>query len=225
MKIPTACRLPTLRKNLLSLVMAITFMVTWLPFIRSLSDGTSYQWGMDYFGAFFNGQGLEGDFLFLVLSMAGYGALFFSMYWTRARAMFYGLLGIWYMHIFGSVLFDIYTNGDTVFQGETMDVNISITWIVIPLAVLAMALVIGVIREDLRDPGTQVAWSGINTTLAWLLLALLPVQVVLLAIGEPHGMTDKIGVIISIAECYMLPFLYRSYLPATTSTQVLASHG
>lgn len=36
------------------------------------------------------------------------------------------------------------------------------------------------------------------------LAALLPMQLVLLRVGEPHGTTDQIGVLITIAQWFLL---------------------
>jgi len=207
----TAIRKNHTAYNALLFFVGITFAITWLPALRSLFDGTSYQWGMSYFGFFIGGKGVTPQYLFLVIQLLFYGVFFMSFYWIRNRMVYYTLMGIWWVHIFGNLLFDIITTGDTEFHGETMNVHISLSSIVIPLSLLAILLMILAIRRDMRAGNEAIVWSRRNTILALIILGPLPIQAILLATGEPHGLTDKIGVLISIAQCFVIPFIVRPY--------------
>jgi hypothetical protein len=63
----------------------------------------------------------------------------------------------------------------------------------------------------MRAGNEAIVWSRRNTILALIILGPLPIQAILLATGEPHGLTDKIGVLISIAQCFVIPFIVRPY--------------
>ena len=208
---PVAFKSPTGAKTLLSFVFGLTFMTTWLPFLRSLSDGSSYVWGTTWFGQAIAGSGVDASFTFLAIQMAFYIALFFSLYWIANRKVFYTLAVLWFCNTFGSMYVDILLNGDLMFHGDTMGVHISINWIVYALGLASLGLIVVVIRQDMAGENVTLEWSHTNSLLAWGLLALLPVQVILLASGEPDGLTDKTGVMFSIAECLALPFLLRPF--------------
>ena len=135
------------------------------------------------------------------------------MYYSTNRKIFYTLLVTWWFLVFGNLIFDILKNGDTMFHGDTMNVHISISAIVIPLAVLAVALVIKVIMEDMKQTDVNVEWNSRNRLMLYLILGPLPIQGMLLASGDPHGITDQIGVISCIAQCFLIPFIMRPYKP------------
>ncbi len=211
MKNLTAYRRPTLWKNILAFMISLTFMIVWLPFIRSIFDGASYPWGTQYFGYVFYGNGITADFVFVILQLLFYVSLMYAIYRVRERSIFYGLLILWFVNVFGNLLYDIAVNGDTMFHGETLNVHISLTWIVLPLSAIALFVIYKVIREDSRALAVNDPWTRKNTLLFWLILGPLPIQALLLATGEPDGTTDQIGVIISILQCFLLPFIYSPY--------------
>jgi len=123
-------------KSVLLYIIALTFMLVWLPLLRSLFDGISYEWGMTYFGIIFRGAGISIDYLFLIAQMVFYAILFYSSYWSRQRWIFYVALVIWFLHNFGNLLMEIILEGDTMFHGETLNVHVSLTAIVIPLSIV-----------------------------------------------------------------------------------------
>ncbi|NND52937.1 MAG: ubiquinol cytochrome C oxidoreductase, partial [Flavobacteriaceae bacterium] len=57
----------------------------------------------------------------------------------------------------------------------------------------------------------QLPWHKNNTRLALLILGPVIVQAVLFAIGEPHGITDRIGVVIAIIQCFTIPLIFIPY--------------
>ena len=50
----------------------------------------------------------------------------------------------------------------------------------------------------------HILWSQRNKKLLAAFFLLLPIQFVLLRFGEPHGTTDAIGVLLTIAQCPLL---------------------
>ncbi len=209
MKNSIAYRKATPVKTLLQIVIAITFLTVWLPLLRALFDGSSYQWGVNYFGYIFHGAGLTADYIFLIVQLMFYTGLFYSLYWVRNRKICYGLLLAWFIHVFGNLFYDIIKNGDTMFHGDTLNVHVNITWIVITLAILALALIGIVIVKDLKEESVNISWSAKNSRLAIFILSPLVLQAILFMIGEPHETTDEIGVIISLAQNFFLPFIFR----------------
>lgn len=49
---------------------SLLFLFGWLPLLRSLMDGPSYQWGTTLLGLRFAGAGIAGDFWFLISGYA-----------------------------------------------------------------------------------------------------------------------------------------------------------
>lgn len=197
--------------NTMLFLIGLTFMITWLPMVRSLFDGVSYQWGTNYFGRMISGKGITPAYLFLVTQLLFYALLFISFYWIKNRMFNHILLAIWWIHIFGNLLFELVSEGNTMFHGDTMNVHVSLSAIVIPLSVLALILLVLAIRRDQNSDIKAIPWSKRNKMLAWITFGPLPIQAILLATGEPHGITDQIGVIISILQCFMIPFVVRPY--------------
>ncbi|MEQ9403738.1 MAG: ubiquinol cytochrome C oxidoreductase [Cyclobacteriaceae bacterium] len=194
-----------------SILISLTFMIVWLPLVRSVFDGVSYQWGTNFYGFQIQGAGITPSFSFLVIQLAFYAALIWSMYWVKNRYLFEGLLVLWFFNVFGNLLSDIIINGDTMFHGDTLNVHISITWIIVPLSILAIIFIIFIILADRKADNQSIHWNARNTRLMWLILGPIPILGLLLASGEPHGITDQIGVIIAIAQCFLIPLIFRPY--------------
>ena len=122
--------------------------------------------------------------------------------------MFWILLGIWFVHSIGSFLFELIRQGDVVFHGDTMGVHVSLLSIVIPLAVLALLLIGLVVKKDSQSEETHIPWHKANNKRALWLFALLPLQAVFFATGEPHNITDQIAVIISILQALLVWWVF-----------------
>jgi len=212
MKTLQAYRTPNTLTNILTFLISLTFMTTWLPFLRAIFDGASYEWGTTYFGFLIHGAGVNLDFIYVVVQLLFYASLMISMYWVRSRTTYYALLGVWFINYFGNLISDIVINGDTMFHGETLNVHISITWIIVPLSLLALLLIFFVIRADGNAEEQTIPWTAKNKTLLLVILGPLPIQGVLFATGEPHGITDQVGVIISILQSFLIPIILRPQL-------------
>ncbi len=206
-----AYRTPNRWTNVLTVILSITFMIAWLPFIRSAFDGESYVWGMQYFGTWITGAGVTASFSFLVVQIVFYAVLIIGLYRMQNRLLYNAFLVTWWLHVFGNLLFDIAVNGDTMFHGDTMNVHISISMIVIPLAALAMLVVVQVIRSGGKAEMSKIDWSPLNSRLLFVFLGTTLLLLPLLATGEPHGTTDEIGVVIAIAQCFFVPFIFKPY--------------
>lgn len=195
--------------TLLLILIGITFMLVWLPLLRCLMDGASYQWGMDFYGRQFSSAGLSADYLFLVVQLAFFAGLFYSFFWVKNRTIFYAMLGLWFLNTLGNLLFGLLKEGDAMFHGDTLNVHISVSSIVITLSVIALACIAWVISRDRKQEETAIPWGRRNRMWAIIVLAPLPLQWIMFATGEPHGTTDEIAVLIAIAQAFLIPFIFE----------------
>ena len=97
-----------------------------------------------------------------------------------------------------------------MFHGDTLNVHLDLSFIIIPFMIVMGALVVKVILEDHKH---SFVAKGTKKNKFWaiLLLAPIPVQVVLFHVGEPHGITDKIGVIIALLQVALAWTAFKGY--------------
>ena len=182
---------------------ALTTIVFWLPFVRGLFDGESYQWG----GFGFSGRGTSGDYWFVVVASVLAIALQY-LAWRGPRVPFYALFGGWHLYLaFTTASAAISDPASLRFQGETLGVDVSFAVAAPIMMGTAAAIVLFWMVRDARSATPRpawTAWSPRNTRWVLALAALLPMQLVLLRVGEPHGTTDQIGVLVTIAQWFLL---------------------
>lgn len=187
---------------------AFTTVFFWLPTVRGLFDGPSYQWGL--FG--FAGRGTSGDYWFPVVS-AGIAIFTLMLGWRGARPPFHLLLAAWHLFLASAVTYYSATNPSAVrFQGDTLGVDVSLaavgpllfgTW-----ACLALYWAV----RDLRTPAParapfQASW---NTRRIGVLVAMFPIQLLLLRFaGFPAA--DPIGVVLTILQWMLVGPALRAY--------------
>lgn len=196
---------------------ALTTLIFWLPSVRSLMDGDTYEWG--FLG--FRGNGLHGDLWFPLLGAALALAIRW-LGWRGARMPFHALLLLWVVPLgAGASYLSLTRPDDFRFQGDTLGVDVSLVPVGLALfggfALLALYWVIRDLRSGRRE---APPWTRANTVLMSVLIGLLPVQFLLLRFGEPHGTTDKIGVVITILQWL---FLGTALKPRITEPRRLAS--
>jgi len=187
---------------------ALTTLIFWLPSIRGLFDGASYEWGA--FG--FRGRGIAGDYWFVATGSLAAIALQF-LAWRGPRAAFYVMFGGWHLYLaVATALAAIADPASLHFTGDTLGVDVSLAVAAPTFMGIAAALVLFWIVRDARGGISRPAlsaWSQKNTRWVLALAALLPMQLVLLRVGEPHGTTDQIGVLITIAQWFLLSIALR----------------
>ncbi len=186
-----------------------TLLAVWLPLVRGLMDGASYQWT---FAPGVGGRGVGGTYWLLVI-LAGYGLLMLSLGWRGARPPFHWLLLLWHLSLAGLVVYASWTAREPMrFRGDTLGIDISIAWMgPVFFGGFALLAVYWVVR-DRRAAPPRVApeWQRTNRVLLLLAALLLPVQFILLRFGEPHGTTDQVGVVLTIGQwllvnCALVP--------------------
>lgn len=97
-----------------------------------------------------------------------------------------------------------------MFHGDTLNVHLDLSFIIIPLMIVMGAFVVYVILED-RKYSFVAKGTKKNKFWAILLLFPIPVQAVLFSMGEPHGLTDKIGVIIALLQVALAWTAFKAY--------------
>jgi len=132
-----------------------------------------------------------------------YGAL------RGANARFRWLLVAWSAVLTADVIHGAISNPDGFeFHGDTLGIHLNLGVPVVAVVVgFSLLAVYWAYREPKRSPGHRSPpWAPRNKRLLTLFFLLLPIQFLLLRFGEPHGTTDAIGVLLTMAQCVLLPF-------------------
>lgn len=184
----------------------ITMVIVWLPLIRGLMDGDSYEWGNSFWGIQVGGQGVHGQYWLLLLqAIIGIAVLYFG--WRGARQPFHWLLLLWHIPLGAQAIYDaISSPEDYRFRGDTLGVDVSLAWVG-PLFFGGFALlsVLWVIRDFRRERDTAAPeWKRANYVLLLIAVSLLPIQFLLLRFGEQHGPGDQAGVILTMGQWVLI---------------------
>lgn len=186
---------------------ALPFVLFWLPLVRSLFDGRSYEWGVGWWGWRLGGAGVTGDLWYLVLGSA-LGTILLWSGWRGERAVFRWVLPVWFGLLLANAVYWAWQDPQGfVFRGDTLGVELNLTWVAPGFHFVGLLLYLAWLRQDRRMPASaRVAapWTPRNTGRIVALLALLPLQFLLLRLGDPHGASDVIGVLITIAQWFAL---------------------
>lgn len=196
--------------TILLFIISFTFLSVWLPFLRSLFDGVTYHWGQDYFGYHLSGDGINVNYIFLILEVVLFSCIFYGMYWMKNRKLLFGLLILWMVHVFGSLLYEG-LQGEMMFHGDALNVHFDLTYLILVLTLVSIVLMVLSWKRESTNAKPQISWNKRNRLMAIAIFAPLPVQLILLQIGEPQQTTDQIGVLISIAQALVLPLVFLPY--------------
>ncbi len=185
----------------------VTLLPVWLPLVRGLMDGASYQWEL---GPGIGGRGVAGAYWLLAI-LAGCGLLLLYLGWRGAQPPFHWMLLSWHVSLAGMVSYASWTAGEQMrLRGDTLGIDISIAWAGPAFfGGFALLAVYWVVR-DLRARPERVPpkWNRANRGLLLLAALLLPVQFILLRFGVPHGATDKFGVLLTIVQWLLVNFAF-----------------
>ena len=180
----------------------LTLIIVWLPLVRGLMDGESYQWGNSAWGFQFGGRGLGGDYWFLLIQ-AGFGLVLLYLGWRGARQPFHWLLLIWHIQLALQSIYNSWTSPeDYRFKGDTLGVDVSLAWVG-PLLFGGFALLsIWWVVRDIKSGQQRAApqWTLTNRVLLFIAVSLLPIQFLLLRFGPQHGPGDQAGVILTMLQ-------------------------
>lgn len=201
-------RTGALLRNVALYIVAFTFIIAWLPLVRSILDGPSYEWGTAFFGYGFSGAGISGDFWFLVAQ----GLLAFAILYLGFRtpgAASYLLLTPWLALNAGSYVHGYLANPEALmFHGDTLGVHVNIGLFAVALygGALVAAAAAAVLEMGGGRKPARFAWTRANTIALLAALALLPVQFLLLRYASGREFADQAGVILTMAQWAAIVF-------------------
>jgi hypothetical protein len=181
-------------------------IIVWLPLIRGLMDGATYEWGVSFLGKQFGGKGLSGDYWFLLLEAIIAIAVVY-LGWRGARQPFPWLLLLWNVSgLLNASYLAIRFPEEYRFQGDTLGVDISVAWIGPVfwglLTLLSILWMVGNLKAGITKEPAR--WARTNWLLLLIAAAMLPLQFVLLRFGEPHGLRDQVGVVLTMLQWLIL---------------------
>jgi hypothetical protein len=182
--------------------LTLTFVTGWLPFVRGVIDGPSYQWGAGLFAWNFSGAGTGGDFWYAAL-MAMLGLVLLAWGWRRPNGAFRIVLVLWLVLMLANTLYNVTTAPEAYrFQGDTLGVDISLV-VIAPAFAAAMA---GLAFYWFQfAPVLPVPPFGrTNVILIAIAALLLPIQYGLLSAGSGQDMNDVLGVLLTMAGWALL---------------------
>lgn len=184
----------------------LTLLLVWLPLVRGLMDGDSYQWGSSFWGFQVGGRGIHGHY-WLVILQALFGVALLYLGWRGAQQPFSWLLLLWHIPLGVQATYNALSSPeDYRFRGDSLGVDVSLAWVG-PLFFGGFALlsVLWVVRNlKMRREKVVPEWARANRVLLMIAVGLLPIQFVLLRYGEPHGTTDQVGVILTMLQWLLI---------------------
>ena len=195
----------------------LTFVIVWLPLVRGLMDGDSYQWGYSFWGWQASSHGIRGDY-WLVVLQAILGVVLLYRGWRGAKQPFHWLLLLWHFSIDTQAIYNSETSPeDYRLRGDTLGVDVSLAWVgPVVFGGFALLSLLWVIR-DMKKSRERLApeWTSVNRIVLLIAAGLLPFQFVLLRYGVQHGLRDQVGVILTMLQWVLLnlglyPWVRRS---------------
>lgn len=191
---------------------SVTLLSSWLPFVRGLIEGRTYEWGSAYFGHAYGGRGVTAGTSILAAELA-LGLLLLSLGWrgARPRSLFVPLLLGWHALLAANATFNAVQSPDGYrIRGDSLGLDLNLTWLG-PLFFCGLFLF--ALRWAWKSageaPGQEPVWTPANTAWAVGLALALPVQVVLLRSGGQHGLGDQIGVFLTIGQWLLVPMALK----------------
>ena len=190
------------------LIFWITYLLvfSWLPLMRILMDGESYQWGTTHFGRVFRANTMSGD-AWLLVAKSAFLVLLLYLGLRGAGAAFRVLLVTWNLAFAADVLHGYMVDPNGLeFHGDTLGIhlNLGLSVVAVAAAFALLAVYWVVWRAPGGAPQSTPPWTTRNRRLLTVFFLIVPIQFVLLRFGEPHGTTDAIGVLFTIAQCPLL---------------------
>lgn len=185
-------------------------LLPWLVFFRITFEGSSYSWGTNYFGRSFHSSGLSRpDFLIIyALLAAGICLLYFL---RKYRFKVAAPAVVIYLAFFAADAIHGMVQGDPIiFRGDTLGVELNITAVssFLHLAFLALGIGWWMGVKKLVTRRIPPPLSGYKRWILKACILFIPVQLVLLIGGEPHELTDEIGVIGTLLQGALLSYAF-----------------
>jgi hypothetical protein len=189
---------------------AFRTILPWLVTFRLTLEGAGYSWGSEYFGHMFHSSGLARPDFLLVYVMLIIGVfLIFKLRQHRFR-LAVPLVLVYLGFFAANGLHQLVRGEPVIFRGDTLDVtlNVTVVYFVLQFGMFLVGLAwwYGVRHLD-NGPGTPPL-SAKRRAILKVCLAAIPVQIILLVVGEPHALTDEIGVLLTLANWLVLMWVF-----------------
>ena len=183
-------------------------ILPWLVFFRLTFEGDSYSWGTEYFGHMFYSSGLARlDFLVV------YALLTVSLFllWQLRKHHFKlaGPMVLLYLGFFAAnALYQLLAGQPMIFEGDTLGVKVdlSIPFFVLNFGMFALGVAWWLGVRDLPQGAGPQAMASYKRFIVTACIFFVPIQLALLMLGEPHELTDEIGVIGTLLQWFLLAF-------------------
>ena len=188
---------------------AFKTLLPWLVFFRLTFEGDTYRWGTQYFARSFYSTGLERPDFLLIYALLAFG-IFLLMQLRIYHFRLAAPLLVIYLGVFAAdAVFQLWSGATIVFQGDTLGIRVNIT---LPYFVLQIGLFIVALAwwSAIRgiDVGSIRPLEGVRKSVAFACSSFIPIQVALLVIGEPHGVTDQVGVVGTLLQWALLAWAF-----------------
>jgi hypothetical protein len=186
--------------------LAVRTILPWLVSFRLTFEGAGYSWGTSYFGHSFHSAGLARPDVLLVYALLAASLIIifqlrrFNFRW--GAPMLVGFLGIFA----ADALYQLIAGDQMIFHGDTLGVklNLTIPFFVFQFTMFAIALIWWKGLKSIGETAPPRSMSNARKAIIKICIFFVPVQLVLLIFGEPHGLTDAIGVIGTITQWVLL---------------------
>jgi hypothetical protein len=184
----------------------ISLVFVWLPLVRGVMDGDSYQWGNSFFGFDVGGRGVHGSYWIVVLQ-ASLGLAVLILGWRGAKQPFHWLLLLWHILLGAQAIYNSLKFPEEYrFRGDTLGVDVSLAWVgPVLFGGFALLSIWWVVRDLRRAPiRLSPEWRRANVILLSIAAVMLPLQFILLRFGEQHGTNDQIGVLLTMLQLIVI---------------------
>ena len=181
-------------------------VLPWLVFFRLTLEGGSYSWGTEYFGRLFHSSGLaRPDFLVIYALLAV--SLFLLWKLRRHDLRLGGALLLVYLGFFAAnALYQLLEGEPIIFQGDTLGLTVDLTlpFFALNFGMFAVGLAWWWMTRDVGRGTGPRPLTPLRRGVVRACIAFVPIQIALLVLGEPHALTDEIGVIGTMLQWYLL---------------------
>ena len=132
--------------------------------------------------------------------------------WQR-RSWALRIVAIWSVLLFTAVVVAVALSPEVLrFRGDTLGIDISLAWAGPLLFGAGGALSLIAARRDRISPSAELwAWNARNSRWLAILVTALPLQFLLLRTGSVESLADQVGVIITIAQWFLVGQVFRVY--------------
>ena len=175
---------------------AVIFLPAWLITIRGRFDGESYGWEVS---SRIRGRGTGGYYPIAPVT-AAYGLMLLALGWRGSGRPFHLMLAAWHGPLSVAATVASRRNREALrVQGDTLGIDFSLADVA-PALLGGVAMGTAALAALEQNSEAQPRRRKPNRRLLALAAAIVPAQFLLLRAGEQNGLTDKLGVLLTIVQ-------------------------